>query len=103
MKKNHPIRKTVFRRTRVNAKPSERGLGPDGGGWNISQASSWSGIGSANLREMAKRRIETGDPSLFPCYLIGLRRILIPRQGFIDWFNGRAAQAGPSITQGRVA
>jgi hypothetical protein len=96
-------RKAAVRRTRVNAKPSERGLGPDGGGWNIDQASAWSGIGSASLREMAKRRIETADPSLFPCYLIGLRRILIPRQGFVDWFNGRAAQAGSFIAQGRVA
>jgi hypothetical protein len=40
---------------------------------------------SANA--MAKRRIATGDPSLFPCYLIGQRRILIARQGFIDWLT----------------
>ncbi len=72
---------------RVNTKPTERGLGPDGGGWYIAQASSWSGIGAASLRAMAKKSIETRDPSLFPCYLIGCRRILIPRQGFQDWFN----------------
>lgn len=78
-------------RKRVNAKPAERGLGPDGGGWNIKQAAAWSGIGEASLRRMAKRSIKTGDASLFPCYLIGNRRILIPRQGFQDWFNRRAS------------
>lgn len=78
------------KRKAVNTKPSERGLGPDGGGWNISQAAEWSGIGSGSLRKMAKRRLQTGDPKLFPCYLIG-RRILIPRQGFMDWFNGKFA------------
>jgi hypothetical protein len=77
----------------VNAKPNERGLGPDGGGWNIAQTSAWSGIGEGSLREMAKRSIKTGDPTLFPCYLIGRRRILIPRQGFIDWFNRRASSS----------
>jgi hypothetical protein len=77
-------------RKRFNAKPSERGLGPDGGGWNIAQAAAWSGIGETSLRELAKRSIETNDPSLFPCYLIGCRRILIPRLGFQNWFNGRS-------------
>jgi hypothetical protein len=77
-------------RKKVNAKPMERGLGPDGGGWNIAQASAWSGIGEGSLRNLAKRSIKTGDPSLFPCYLIGCRRILIPREGFQDWFNRRA-------------
>jgi hypothetical protein len=77
---------------RSHARPIERGLGPDGGGWNIRQASLWSGIGEASLRRMAKRSIETGDPSLFPAYLIGSRRILIPRQGFRDWFNRRATE-----------
>jgi hypothetical protein len=62
--------------------PAERGLGAAGGGWNVSQASAWSGIGSAALRKMAERRE-------IPCYHIG-RRILIPRQGFIDWFNQRS-------------
>jgi hypothetical protein len=65
-----------------NTKPIERGLGPDGGGWNIAQASRWSGIGEATLREMAKR----GE---VPCLRIG-RRIVITRQGFKDWFNRRA-------------
>ena len=89
------ILKKKVQRKRVNAKPSERGLGPEGGGWNIEQAAAWSGIGSATLRAMAKRRIETGDPSLFPAYLIGSRRILIPRQGFQDWFNGHMKGGGP--------
>jgi hypothetical protein len=75
---------------RENHKPSERGLGPDGGGWNVAQAAAWSGIGANTLRAMAKRAIETRDPRLFPCYLIGRRRILIPRAGFQSWFNGRA-------------
>jgi hypothetical protein len=90
--KSQNARKTAIRRSRINAKPSERGLSPQGGGWNIDQASAWSGIGSASLRAMAKKKIATGDPTLFPCYRIGLRRILIPRQGFMDWFNGRAAK-----------
>jgi hypothetical protein len=77
-------------RKKVNVKPSERGLGPDGGGWNIHQAAAWSGIGAGSLREMAKRAIETRDPRLFPCFLIGSRRILIPRQGFMEWFNKQA-------------
>jgi hypothetical protein len=89
MTKNYKI--SSVNRKKVNAKPSERGLGPEGGGWNISQAAKWSGIGEGSLRIMAKRSIETNDPELFPCYLIGCRRILIPRQGFIDWFNGRFA------------
>jgi hypothetical protein len=80
-------------RKRVNAKPAERGLGPDGGGWNIAQASAWSGIGEASLRVMAKRSIQTSDPSLFPCYLIGRRRILIPREGFVCWFNRASGSA----------
>jgi hypothetical protein len=79
-------KKRSIPRKRTNTKPAERGLGPDGGGWNIAQTSAWSGIGEASLRGMAKRSID-GDPSLFPAYLIGRRRILIPRQGFIDWFN----------------
>jgi hypothetical protein len=85
-------REPAIRRGRVHRKPSERGLSENGGGWNIQQASAHSGIGERNLREMAKRRIATGDPALFPCHLIGRRRILIPRQGFLDWFNGRAAK-----------
>lgn len=68
-----------------NARPSERGLGPDGGGWNIKQASEWSGIGEASLRDRAKR-------GLIPCYKIG-RRILIPRAGFQRWFNEQTGAA----------
>lgn len=83
-----PARKSNPAPRRKYAKPVERGLGPDGGGWNIAQASAWSGIGESNLREMARKRLRDNDPSLFPCYAIG-RRILIPRQGFMDWFNGR--------------
>lgn len=89
-KKREPVPATP---KRVNTKPAERGLGPGGGGWNIAQAAAWSGIGEASLREMAKQSIETGDSSLFPAYLIGRRRILIPRQGFMDWFNRRAGKS----------
>jgi len=88
-KKQQKKKSPALERSRVNQKPSERGLGPEGGGWNIQQASAWSGIGEASLRAMAKKSAKTGDPSLFPCYLIGARRILIPRQGFQDWFNRR--------------
>jgi hypothetical protein len=73
------------RRYRV---PLERGLGSQGGAWNVEQASEWSGIGSRKLREMAKRSVASKDPTLFPCHAIG-RRILIPREAFMDWFNGR--------------
>jgi hypothetical protein len=64
------------------SRPAERGLGPNGGAWNVKQASAWSGIGENELRN----RINAG---LIPCaYLIGRRRrIVIARQGFIDWFN----------------
>jgi excisionase family DNA binding protein len=64
-----------------NRKPSERGLSTAGGGWNINQAAEWSGIGSGTLRKMA----EAGQ---VPCVKLG-RRFLIPRQGFIDWFNAQ--------------
>jgi len=67
------------------ARPSERGLGPKGGGWNIDQASEWSGMGSKWLRDKAK----SGE---IPVYKIG-RRFLIPRQGFIDWFNKQGSAA----------
>jgi hypothetical protein len=89
MTRNHKKRRTPLKK--VRSKPAERGLGPDGGGWNIAQTSRWSGIGEGSLRAMAKLKLETDDPSLFPCYLIGRRRILIPRQGFMDWFNRRNA------------
>ena len=103
MATNKSARKPAPGRIRVNRKPSERGLSESGGGWNVAQASAWSGIGEASLREMAKRSILTSDSGLFPCYAIG-RRILIPKEGFQSWFNnGRAAQASPAIAQGRVA
>src|SRR5262245_45927212 len=91
MKNGESVRKSQGLKSAPKRKyktPAERGLGPDGGGWNIAQASAWSGIGEFRLREMAKKRLRGNDPSLFPCYAIG-RRILIPRQGFMDWFNGR--------------
>ena len=66
--------------------PADRGLGPRGGGWNIAQASAWSGIGERHLRTLAKRSVAGEDPSLFPCHAIG-RRILIPREPFMSWFH----------------
>jgi hypothetical protein len=66
------------------ARPADRGLGPEGGAWNLKQAAAWCGIGENYLRTMAKNRE-------IPCaYFIG-RRILLPRQGFVDWFNNRRA------------
>ena len=61
-------------------RPADRGLGPNGGAWNLAQGSAWSGIGQNYLRAMAKR----GE---IPCaYQIG-RRVLLPREGFMRWFN----------------
>jgi excisionase family DNA binding protein len=65
-----------------NVKLADRGMGPDGGGWNIRQAAKWSAIGEATLREMAKA-------AEIPVVRVG-RRIIIPRQGFMDWYNRRA-------------
>jgi hypothetical protein len=64
------------------SRPAERGLGPNGGGWSLKQGSAWSGIGENELRTMAK-------DGRIPCaYLIGRRgRIVLARQGFMDWFN----------------
>ena len=45
------------------------------------------------LTKRADFKLETGDPSLFPCYRIGRRRILIPRAGFVSWFNGNIANS----------
>jgi hypothetical protein len=78
------------RKRRRYRRPAERGLGPDGGGWNIAQASRWSGISEARLRAMAKKKLRDDDPELFPCYAFG-RRLLIPRQAFMDWFNRSGA------------
>ena len=51
------------------------------GGWNIAEASEWSTIGEHQLRGMAQR-------NEIPNIKIG-RRILIPKQAFMDWFNSR--------------
>jgi hypothetical protein len=68
------------------SRPSERGLSPSGGAWNLKQASEWSGIGENYLRTMAKNK-------QIPCaYYIG-RRILLPREGFKAWFNSRGSQS----------
>jgi Helix-turn-helix domain len=76
------VKITRKRLARRYSRPVERGLGPDGGAWNLRQASTWSSIGEHTLRAMAK----AGE---IPCaYFIG-RRIVLPRQGFINWFNAR--------------
>src|SRR5215468_4775337 len=67
-------------------RPAERGLGPQGGGWNIAQASAWSGIGQTSLRDMIRRKLAGEDLNVFPFYRLG-RRTLIPREGFKAWFN----------------
>jgi hypothetical protein len=67
-------------------RPLERGLGPEGGGWNIAQSSAWSGIGESSLREIIRRKLAGEDFACFPFYMIG-RRILIPREGFRRWYN----------------
>jgi excisionase family DNA binding protein len=54
---------------------------PQGGGWNIAQASEWSTIGEHQLRGMAQR-------NEIPHIKIG-RRILIPKEAFVRWFNSR--------------
>ena len=72
------------KKKRNYTRPSTRGLGPDGGGWSIQQASRWSGIGEHRLRAMAER-------NEIPHLKIG-RRILIPRQAFTAWFNGLGNQ-----------
>jgi hypothetical protein len=64
-----------------NARLIDRGQSATGGSWSIAQAAAWCGIGSAALRRMAKN-------GQVPCLKIG-RRIVIPRQGFQDWFNNR--------------
>jgi len=68
------------------SRPTERGLGRDGGAWNLKQAAAWCGIGENYLRAMAKN----GE---IPCvYRIG-RRIIVPREGFKAWFNRRPLNA----------
>jgi excisionase family DNA binding protein len=75
-------RKTTNKRITKSkrAKLTERGFGPDGGAWSITQASEWSGIGEFSLRAMAKAQT-------IPCLRVG-RRFLIPREAFQEWFNG---------------
>jgi hypothetical protein len=74
------------KRKAENAKPSERGLGPGGGGWSVKQASAWCGIGENFLRSMAKNHE-------IPCvYFVG-RRIVLAREGFMNWFNSRSSAA----------
>jgi hypothetical protein len=72
--------------TRSYISNAERGLGPDGGGWNISQAAHWSGFSEAYLRALIKRREARENVDIFPYYRCG-RRLLIPRDGFKAWFN----------------
>lgn len=70
------------------ARPAERGLSSDGGAWNLKQAAAWCGIGENYLRRMAKNQE-------IPCaYFIG-RRIIVPREGFRDWFNKRTTASDP--------
>jgi hypothetical protein len=68
------------------SRPAERGLGPDGGAWNLKQAAAWCGIGENKLRTMAK----SGEIGC--AYFIG-RRILLPRLGFQKWFNDRDSRS----------
>jgi hypothetical protein len=72
--------------TRSYVPNSQRGLGPEGGGWNIAQAACWSGFSEASLRSLVKRREAREDVDIFPFYRVG-RRLLIPRDGFKAWFN----------------
>jgi hypothetical protein len=79
--------KTRRRRSgRTYRPPAKRGLGPAGGGWNVAQASEWSGLSEIYLRALIKRKEAGDDVSVFPYHLAG-RRIVIPREGFKAWFN----------------
>jgi hypothetical protein len=62
-----------------------RGLGWMGDG-SIDRASIGSGIGDV----LVKRRLTQGDQSIFPCHAFG-HRIVIPRDGFVKWFNRGAS------------
>jgi hypothetical protein len=81
------------RRKKRHARPAERGLGRNGGAWNLKQASAWCGIGENYLRTMAKNK------EIDCAYFIG-RRIIVPREGFMDWFNRRRSAEGktPVVT-----
>jgi hypothetical protein len=68
---------------------SERGLGPQGGGWNVLQAAHWAGLSEAHLRNLIQRA-EAGEEGVcFPFHRCG-RRLIVPREGFIRWFNKAA-------------
>jgi hypothetical protein len=76
----------VDKAARVYTRLSERGLGPRGGGWNVLQAAHWAGLSEAYLRSLIRRK-ESGEPGVcFPFHRIG-RRIVIPREGFMTWYN----------------
>jgi len=68
-------------KSNTRTRPSQRGLGPEGGAWSIQQAAAWCGIGEHNLRRMVQAR-------QVPCAFFIGRRILLPREGFKAWFNG---------------
>jgi hypothetical protein len=75
--------------TRSYTSNSQRGLGPEGGGWNIAQAAHWSGFSEAYLRDLIKRH-EAGEiADIFPYYRCG-RRLLLPRRAFKNWFDGHS-------------
>jgi excisionase family DNA binding protein len=78
--------KTQSVAARRYSRPAERGLSESGGGWNLKQASAWSGIGENYLRKMVK------NGEIPVAYFIG-RRVLLPREGFKDWFNRRTGEA----------
>jgi hypothetical protein len=72
--------------TRPYISNSKRGLGPEGGGWNVAQAAHWSGFNPAHLRQQVKDWEAGKEVDIFPYYRCG-RRVLIPREGFKTWFN----------------
>jgi hypothetical protein len=83
--------RSVISRAASYISNSQRGLGPEGGGWNIAQAAHWSGFSAAHLRNLIKRREGGEQVDIFPYYRCG-RRVLIPREGFRAWFNSRHGQ-----------
>ena len=69
------------------SRPSERGLSPSGGAWNLAQASEWSGIGENYLRTMAKNKE-------IPCaYYIGRRT---------SFYRAKASRRGSIRAAGRA-
>jgi hypothetical protein len=79
--KSRIVDKRGRERAAHNETLTERGFSASGGGWSIAMASRWSGIGSGTLRKMC----EAGQ---VPCIKLG-RRFVIPRQGFMDWYNAQ--------------